>query len=876
MVPQLEDELGFQTGDLITVKEVMSEDWFYGECHNKVGLVSTICVEFLDDLGNTSDLALDQASSGTGTKLLDAGRQVVISNEVSVSDGVDGVLSIHDKNISQERCLQREVNKEVACQNKNHLAQNVSYTSENTRSHDAEITPYARTVYPFQAELPSEISFSENEIVTLIQHVNEDWIEGELDGKIGLFPAGFVEIIVDCPYAYDKSTGSLRHEIKTTLSFSENSSENKICNDTVANSISLPEGRVKGDLDLNRADVVSGASVVGQNRGVLQSSGSLPSSSEFSSTCKERRNTLVSSITRITAESIFALVLHDFTGQVEGDLTIKEGETVEVLHIIDDHWLEARNECGDCGLVPKNHVEIISGGPGFSSVSSKEQFRVESSPSSEDRSFHADIHRQALDSTVREDANQEIDKTQVLADLPPQCKGLSAQNESEDESHVQSLIRAPTTTIQGTSTISVFCQSVSGLTDLQEKESAPPASSKPILKPQIPTKPKVQPKPKLSPKPAVKPKPALAPKPIVGMQNRAMEVVHETNDTEIETNLSLNISAKMSFNNLAQGEISKATSEGERSESKDCAEKNMQLNGSSDSSSLAGYDINKIFSLTVSGDSHTAGNGERILIHKENIANKGESLSSSTGNLDRYTASKPLESLYPRTRLSLNLSESQPSVLHGSEIKRSSSDNRLSDPSLNPTANLQMSPSFPIPLQAATTKFPPGADKEVSGSSFVNQGYECEGEGRLIGLEAENSRPLPPSRPVPLPPPSVVISSESVISRDTSTLSDLQRRLKRPPPRPSGPRVAAVPSKIPLQPVKVGAGMKPVPHRPAPQAPVLSVTPRPASSSVGVPPRPSGKNILITPPPKRPPPLAPGAKSPSDLMRFSPEPSSGK
>nr|KAG5691956.1 hypothetical protein BaRGS_011347 [Batillaria attramentaria] len=38
VVPQIEGELGFQVGDLITVKEIVDDDWFYGECHNKAQL----------------------------------------------------------------------------------------------------------------------------------------------------------------------------------------------------------------------------------------------------------------------------------------------------------------------------------------------------------------------------------------------------------------------------------------------------------------------------------------------------------------------------------------------------------------------------------------------------------------------------------------------------------------------------------------------------------------------------------------------------------------------------------------------------------------------------------------------------------------------
>ena len=199
VVPQIEGELGFQTGDLITVTEVVDDDWFYGQCHNKVGLVSTICVEFLDDFGGDSEPGAgswvpEPSSAGSDAR---AGRgggsgKPEQGGSDPESRGVAGTETPAPSETG--RC------------DENPLQHSVSYTSENTRSHDAEITPYAKTLYPFQAQLPTELSFGGDEIVTLIQHVDQDWIEGELDGKIGLFPATFVEIIVDCPYAYDTSS----------------------------------------------------------------------------------------------------------------------------------------------------------------------------------------------------------------------------------------------------------------------------------------------------------------------------------------------------------------------------------------------------------------------------------------------------------------------------------------------------------------------------------------------------------------------------------------------------------------------------------------------------------------------------------------------
>uniref|UniRef100_A0A915CGC2 Dynamin-binding protein n=2 Tax=Parascaris univalens TaxID=6257 RepID=A0A915CGC2_PARUN len=71
---------------------------------------------------------------------------------------------------------------------------------------------YALSIYPFQGKNVSELSFEENRIITVRRYVDEQWVEGELDGKMGIFPASFVRMIVDLPIAMHPSEFPKSHE----------------------------------------------------------------------------------------------------------------------------------------------------------------------------------------------------------------------------------------------------------------------------------------------------------------------------------------------------------------------------------------------------------------------------------------------------------------------------------------------------------------------------------------------------------------------------------------------------------------------------------------------------------------------------------------
>ena len=72
------------------------------------------------------------------------------------------------------------------------------------------ITPYAIALYPFKGEFADELSFAANDIILLSKHIDGDWIEGEIDGKTGIFPANHVAIQIDCTHSESATSSKAR------------------------------------------------------------------------------------------------------------------------------------------------------------------------------------------------------------------------------------------------------------------------------------------------------------------------------------------------------------------------------------------------------------------------------------------------------------------------------------------------------------------------------------------------------------------------------------------------------------------------------------------------------------------------------------------
>ncbi|EPB67070.1 SH3 domain protein [Ancylostoma ceylanicum] len=125
-----------------------------------------------------------------------------------------------------------------------------------------------------RAEFPNELSLNVDDIVTLTKRVDKDWLEGSVNGKTGIFPQSFVQIVVDLPGDHSGETDNKRHS-------------------------SAEEG-------------------IG-----------------------------------------FAIVRHDFIARQNDELTVKMGDSVRILKMVNTDWVSCKDPSTDSsGIVPVAFLEV--------------------------------------------------------------------------------------------------------------------------------------------------------------------------------------------------------------------------------------------------------------------------------------------------------------------------------------------------------------------------------------------------------------------------------------------------------------------------------------------------------------------------------------
>ena len=188
-------ELSFPANEIIGLTKDVDEEWFEGSYNGSVGIFPKSFVEVVVPLSQ-SPVALSQASSNA--------------------------QSLYDSQVS-------------------------------TAEKDDIDVPYAIAIYPFVGETSSELSFREGEVIFLHHWVSSEWIQGECNGQVGIFPSTFVQVQKKLEQEFQEDSG-------TTISGSSQESSHSLnsvfkTGDT-ALAIYSYNTDIDGDLQLQVGDLI--------------------------------------------------------------------------------------------------------------------------------------------------------------------------------------------------------------------------------------------------------------------------------------------------------------------------------------------------------------------------------------------------------------------------------------------------------------------------------------------------------------------------------------------------------------------------------------------------------------------------------------------
>lgn len=73
--------------------------------------------------------------------------------------------------------------------------------------------PCARALHGFEGQGTHELSFSAGVSILLLRRIDENWLEGKLEDKVGIFPASYVKIQLGSPSGKRSNNSSAKKKI---------------------------------------------------------------------------------------------------------------------------------------------------------------------------------------------------------------------------------------------------------------------------------------------------------------------------------------------------------------------------------------------------------------------------------------------------------------------------------------------------------------------------------------------------------------------------------------------------------------------------------------------------------------------------------------
>ncbi|KAM9425146.1 LOW QUALITY PROTEIN: dynamin-binding protein [Pholidichthys leucotaenia] len=316
-LPSVSEELPLFAGDVIEVLSVVDEFWLLG---NKDGVTGQFPSTFVEEVtipttkpGDRLYVCINDFSSAEPGNL-SLKRGDVIVGEASGSEDF-GEIWQRGCNVWGIRGLFP-----TSCVKELNLSGRSRQLSERSAQAQAsELPPYAlgqaRAFMSLHAQLSEELDFREGDLIIITGLPEPGWFQGELEGRRGIFPEGFVELLgplrspqepVDCQYL--------------------NNDPQEIYDD--AGEGTEEEGMEEEEVFVKEEEEQKGTAIEEQQE---------------------------------EEGGVYGVALYEFRAMEPGELDFDVGDCIHIISTLEDGWLEGELR-GQRGIFPHRFVKVKDNG----------------------------------------------------------------------------------------------------------------------------------------------------------------------------------------------------------------------------------------------------------------------------------------------------------------------------------------------------------------------------------------------------------------------------------------------------------------------------------------------------------------------------------
>uniref|UniRef100_A0A8P4K9H2 SH3 domain-containing protein n=1 Tax=Dicentrarchus labrax TaxID=13489 RepID=A0A8P4K9H2_DICLA len=216
--------------------------------------------------------------------------------------------------------------------------------------------PRCVALFDYEGEEDDELTFSQGDVIALLELIGQEWGRGQIHGRIGIFPLNFAEV-VEPPPPQPAPPGETEEPASTDKTVAEStapktSQEPDSEEKEWATALFDFPGQTPEDLSFHKGALIHVIEHIDAEwrRGRLEGrEGLFPAA--FTQSCQAQPIPGQQAAAR-------AMAKFDFTAESEDELTLKVGDIISQVEPVDEQWILGIVS-GKRGLVPKNYISLL-------------------------------------------------------------------------------------------------------------------------------------------------------------------------------------------------------------------------------------------------------------------------------------------------------------------------------------------------------------------------------------------------------------------------------------------------------------------------------------------------------------------------------------
>ena len=228
---------------------------------------------------------------------------------------------------------------------------------------------YVKALYDYHSDEATDLSFTAGAVIQVLNQVDENWIKGEYDGNVGLFPTNFVE-----PFIAPDADKDLASNVGNTSGRTVVAKETYISGDDDVLTFFRGDelmflgrvdsywcnGSLAGKVGLFPAHMVEGLDNVSSSPQINNVSRTSPSMTEarHQRTVTTKPTSLQEAVVQPSIDEPHAKTLFAFNGLSDFELSFPVNAFVKLTKDVDSEWFEGVYG-GNVGIFPKSFVEVL-------------------------------------------------------------------------------------------------------------------------------------------------------------------------------------------------------------------------------------------------------------------------------------------------------------------------------------------------------------------------------------------------------------------------------------------------------------------------------------------------------------------------------------